>query len=121
MSRLRFGELDNDKLVSIFADTASILGETVNNWIGSGAKESRRLINIGNALRRRGEGARLLLVPFLDSKNRFVQYYAALELEGLMPKRCREIIEWNAKQRDAIAGDAGMHLHAVDSGFSKPD
>jgi hypothetical protein len=64
---------------------------------------------------------RLLLAPLLDDANRFIQYYAAKHLEGLIPERCRQIIEWNAKQRDAIAGDAGMRIEAVDSGFYKPD
>jgi hypothetical protein len=57
----------------------------------------------------------------LESKNRYIQYYAALELEGLVPERCRRIIGENAKQGDAIAGDAGMHLYFVDSGVYKPD
>ena len=121
MNRLPFKRSDNADLVRMFADTTSSLGEVVNNWIESGARKSKKLISIGNVLRERGEDARLLLIPLLDSKNRFIQYYAAIELEGLMPERCRQIIEWNAKQRDAIAGDAGMHLRAVDSGFYKPD
>lgn len=121
MNRMPLEKWNNAELVRLFADTAGALGETVNNWIGSGARKSKKLISIGNLLRQRGEGARLLLTPLLDSKDRFIQYYAAIELEGLLPERCRQIIEWNAKQRDAIAGDAGMHLHAVDSGLYKPN
>jgi hypothetical protein len=121
MNRRAVEKFDDADLVKLFAETANTLGETINNWIGSGAKESSELIKIGNVLRSRGETARLLLSSLLDSRNRFIQYYAAIELEGVMPERCRRIIEENAKQRDAIAGDAGMHLYAVDSGIYKPE
>jgi hypothetical protein len=119
MKRLVLENMDVDHLVRIFVEIANRLGEAVNTM--SGIKETKELFAIKNALRARGVEARLRLAPLLNDKNRYVQYYAALELEGLIPERCRQIIEDNAKQGDAIAGDAGMHLDAVDSGFSKPD
>jgi hypothetical protein len=111
---------DDDALVKAFTETALRLGEAVNYWMPAN-KAARQLLDISRVFRKRGPKTRLLLVPLLDDANRFVQYYAAKHLEGLTPERCRQIIEWNAEQRDAIAGDAGMHLNAVDSGFYKPD
>ena len=121
MSHQSFEKFDDADLIRMFADTAATLGEIVNNWLGSGAKESHKLNKIGNILRSRGKHTRLLLTPLLRSDNRFVKYYAAIELEGLLPDPCRRIIEENAKQGDAIAGDAGMHLHAIESGIYRPD
>jgi hypothetical protein len=121
VNRRALEKLDDASLIRLFASTANDLGETVNNWVGAGAKEAKEILNIGDLLRFRGTEARLLLVPLLESKSRYIQYYAALELEGLVPDRCRPIIEANTKQNDAIAGDARAHLRAVDSGFYKPD
>ena len=112
--------LDDDALVKSFIDAATQLGEAVNYWMPTN-KAAKKPHNISQNLRKRGVKTRLLLASLLDNANRFVQYYAARHLEGLMPERSRQIIEWNSKQRDAIAGDAGMHLDAVDSGFYKPD
>jgi hypothetical protein len=53
---------------------------------------------------------------------RFVRYYAAKKLLALLPNRTRAEIEWNKTYGfDALAGDAGMTLRNLDSGFSKPD
>lgn len=90
------------------------------NWMPAN-KAAKQLLDISQAFRERGPKTRLLLAPLLDDANRFVQYYAARHLEGLIPERCRKIIEWNAQQRDAIAGDAGMHLYAIESGIYKPE
>jgi hypothetical protein len=119
MNSRKLSKMTDDALVNAFAETANRLGEAVN--ISSGVTETRQLFAIERALRNRGAEARLRLAPLLNDKSRYVQYYAALELEGLIPERCRQIIEENARQGDAIAGDAGMHLDAVDSGFYKPD
>jgi hypothetical protein len=120
VKRQGFERLSDAELVQAFVEAASQLGEAVNYWLPA-AKKAREFLAVGDALRVRGKDTRLLLAPLLDDKNRFVQYYAARELEGLIPERCRAIIEENARQGDAIAGDAGMHLDAVDSGFYKPD
>jgi hypothetical protein len=121
MPQRRFHKaLDDKALIDTFATAARELGEAVNYWLPA-AKKARRVLDIGDAVRARGRQTRLMLAPLLNDQNRFVQYYAARHLEGLIPERCRQIIEWNAKQRDAIAGDAGMHLDAVNSGFYKPD
>jgi hypothetical protein len=119
MTRRSPKALDDKALVDTFATAARELGEAVNYWLPA-AKKARRVLDIGDAVRARGRQTRLMLAPLLNDQNRFVQYYTAKELEALIPERCRQIIEWNAKQRDAIAGDAGMHLDAVDSGFYEP-
>ena len=119
MRHKSYEKFDDEALVKAFIETATHLGEAVNYWMPTNSA-ARQLLDISKMLRKRGPKTRLLLVPLLDEANRFVQYYAAKHLEGLIPERCRQIIEWNTKQRDAIAGDAGMHLDAVDSGFYKP-
>jgi hypothetical protein len=64
----------------------------------------------------------MTLSPLLDDKNRFVRYYAAKYLLGLVPDRARRVIEEIAKfQFDALCGDAGMCLYALDKGIFKPD
>ena len=119
MSYKSYEKFDDEALVKAFIETAMRLGEAVNCWMPTN-NAARQLLDISRILHKRGPKTRLLLAPLLDEANRFVQYYAAKHLEGLIPGRCREIIEWNSKQRDAIAGDAGMRLDAVDSGFYKP-
>ncbi len=77
---------------------------------------------IDSVLRSRGLEARKKLLPLLDRKDRFVRYYAAQYLLAVAPERARAIIEWNHKYWfDALAGDAGMALYALDQGISKPD
>lgn len=120
MSHKSYENLDDEALVKAFTDTAVRLGEAVNYWMPAN-NVAKQLLDISRVFRKRGQKTRLLLAPLLDDANRFAQYYAARHLEGLIPERCRQIIEWNAEQRDAIAGNAGMHLDAVDSGFYKPD
>jgi hypothetical protein len=66
--------------------------------------------------------ARLKLVPLLDDKDRFVRYYTAGKLLGVVPDRARPIIEWNGKYWfDAIAGDARGLLREFDAGEYTPD
>jgi hypothetical protein len=77
---------------------------------------------IDSILRARGVDARNELLPLLEDKDRFVQYFAAKRLLGIAPDRARAIIEWNHKHWfDAIAFDAGMTLSNLDSGVFKPD
>jgi hypothetical protein len=120
MRARKLEQLDDAELVQAFVDTANRLGEAVINWLPA-VKLARQLMGIEAVLRARGKGARLRLAPLLDDQNRYVQYYAAQHLEAFFPERCRRIIEDNAKQGDAIAGDAGMHLDAIDTGIYKPD
>ena len=116
----RLDNLSDQELVAEFRKTSGLFGEAVANWMPAG-KENDRLIALLQELRRRGTQVRLQLAPLLDERNRFVRYYAAKHLLGLIPSRSREIIEAETKEGDAIAGDAGMLLDRVDSGQYKPD
>jgi hypothetical protein len=77
---------------------------------------------IDRELRSRGREARVALSPLLESEDRFVRYYAAKYLLGLFPDRARLVIEEIARFKyDALCGDAGMCLYALDEGIFKPD
>jgi hypothetical protein len=85
------------------------------------AKKTDQLFTVKRALRSRGREARLKLEPLLKDPDRFVRYYAAQELYGLLPRQCRPIIEENTREFDAIAGDARGFLRAIDEGTYKPE
>jgi hypothetical protein len=78
---------------------------------------------IRDELKSRGRASREQLTVLLDQKeDRFVRYYAAKALLGLVPERARAVIEWNAKYWfDALAGDARGLLRAFDTGSYRPD
>jgi hypothetical protein len=120
MNNRSLKRLNDNDLMEKFAAAAKALGEAINYW-ESGVKETDRLFAIRDEIRARGLAVRLRLAPLLDNEDRFVRYYAARQLLALVPERSRQIIEENAKQRDAIAGDAGMLLYTLDSGIYKPD
>lgn len=82
----------------------------------------RYMREIDRVLRRRGRPARLALEPLLDDKDRSVRYFAAKYLLGLVPDRSRAVIEEIATPVfDALGGDAGMTLYALDEGIFRPD
>lgn len=110
----------DDQLINKFAKTAHETGETVVNWLPA-TKKTDQLFAVKRVLRSRGRDARLKLAPLLASPDRFVRYYTALELYGLLPDQCRPIIEANTREFDAIAGDARGFLRAIDEGTYKPE
>jgi hypothetical protein len=111
------GEIE---LVRKFSPTAKRLGEAVVSGLPA-SRKTDRLFAIKAILRERGRDARLKLAPLLKHENRFVRYYAARELIGLLPEQCRVIIEENTKEFDALVGDARHFLRAIDEGIYKPD
>ena len=115
--------LNDEVLVERFSLTAKRLGSAVLDSDDRRAnRAAHRIIAVRDALRARGRESTMKLVPLLDDKDRFVRYYAAQQLLGLVPDRARAVIEWNAKFGfDALAGDAGMMLLDLDRGFYKPD
>ncbi|MGD9614246.1 MAG: DUF2019 domain-containing protein [Alphaproteobacteria bacterium] len=123
MSTSNLSNFDDTELIAAFASAAREMGETVLDSDNNRTNQLFRYMEqIDRILRQRGRQSRLLLAPLLDYQNRFVRYYAAQYLLGLVPDRARAVIEWNAKYGfDAIAGDAGMTLDNLDSGFYKPD
>lgn len=115
--------LDDDELIARFIAAAKRMGVAVlNHDTPKANRVFQTLWAIDLVLRSRGREARMALVSLLDSDDRFVRYYAAKKLLGLVPERARPVIEWNYKYGfDPIAGDAGMLLAALDSGQYKPD
>jgi hypothetical protein len=123
MKRLDLNALSDEELIRRFTLAARTMGSSV---LDSETRQANRMYNLMRAidtvLRLRGKNARLKLMPLLDDSDRFVRYYAAKKLLGLVPGRARAVIEWNANYWfDAIAGDAGMTLDDLDAGFYKPD
>ncbi len=114
-----YRRFSDQKLVERFAEIAAQAGEAVVNWLPA-SKKTDQLFAVKRALRSRGGDARLRLAVLLESPDRFVRYYAAKELYGLLPNQCRPIIEANTREFDAIAGDARGFLRAIDEGTYKP-
>jgi hypothetical protein len=123
MTTDRFEGLSGAQLVGKFADLARQAGLAVlDSHVSKANVAIRGMWAIEDILRSRGWEARQQLIPLLDQSDRFVRYYAAKALLGVVPERARTIIEWNAKHGfDAIAGDANGLLRAFDSGEYKPD
>jgi hypothetical protein len=113
-------QLNDEQLIVEFSYAADRLGNAINLWLPT-KKETEKLFAVRNEVRARGPSVRQQLIPLLESDNRFVRYYAAQQLLAIEPKRSRQVIEENAKQGDAVAGDAGMFLHFIDSGVYKPE
>ena len=115
--------LTTEQLIEEFACLARRMGSAV---LDSETRLFNRLFSkmqaIDRELRSRGREARIMLVPLLEDEDRFVRYYAAKYLLGLVPDRARRVIEEIAKFKyDALCGDAGMCLYALDAGIFKPD
>jgi hypothetical protein len=123
MKSVRVQDLATDQLVQEFAQVAQQMGAAL---LDSETDHFNRLFPKMQAvdceLRSRGREARMALFPLLEDKNRFVRYYAAKYLLGLVPARARHVIEEIAQFKfDALCGDAGMCLYALDKGIFKPD
>jgi hypothetical protein len=123
MTGYNHGNLSDEELVDCFATATKQMGAAV---LDSETGEANRIFDvmwsIDATLRSRGKDARLKLLPLLDDKDRFVRYYAAKKLLGLVPDKARAEIERNGRYTfDAICGDAGMTLDALDAGIFKPD
>ena len=112
-----------DQLAERFAQLACDMGAAV---LDSETRRFNRMFPkmqaIDRELRSRGREARMALSPLLEHEDRFVRYYAAKYLLGLVPDRARHVIEEIAKFRfDALSGDAGMCLRALDEGIFRRD
>jgi hypothetical protein len=120
MKSVYLSKYSDDELVERFKSMAHQAGEAVVNWLPA-AKKTDQLFAVKRALRNRGPEARLKLAPLLKNSDRFVRYYAATELYGLLPQQCRPIVEANTRESDAIAGDARGFLRAIDEGSYRPE
>ncbi len=112
-----FKSLSDEQLIDQYASLAKLVGEAIVNWM-PGAKLKHQLYALEKEIK--GRGARIKLAKLLDDNDRFIRYYAAQELYGLLPQQCRPIIEENTREFDAIAGDARGFLRAIDEGSYKP-
>jgi len=123
MKRLNLDRLSDKELIDRFVLSAKKMGAAVQDSDTRQANCMYHLMRVIDfVLRARGKATRLKLLPLLDDGDRFVRYYAAKKLLGVVPDRARPVIEWTHKYWfDAIAGDAGMTLDNLDSGFYKPD
>ena len=108
----------DEQLIEQYASLAKRVGDAIINWM-PGAKLKQQLYALEGEIKARG--ARIKLSKLLSDNNRFVRYYAAQELYGLLPQQCRAIIEANTREYDAIAGDARGFLRAIDEGTYKPE
>ncbi len=123
MRSVQLQEITTDELVQQFAQLAHDMGAAV---LDSETRRFNRMFPrmqaIDRELRSRGPGARIALFPLLEDKDRFVRYYSAKYVLGLVPDRARRVIEEIAQFKvDALSGDAGMCLYALDKGIFKPD
>lgn len=123
MNIVNFRNQKTPQLVQEFIATAKQRGLFILN---SETRRANRMYDrmkaIDDILRERGIAARLELAPLLDNEDRFVRYYAAVYLLGLLSARARAVIEKIANLKyDALAGHAGMLLAGLDSGEYRPD
>jgi hypothetical protein len=116
-------QLPTDTLIDRFSEIAKERGTAVLDL------DSRRaniyfdqMLAIDNELRARGREARLRLAPLLRDPDRFIRFYAAEKLLGLVPSESRAVMEWNARyEADSIAANARGFLRALNAGTYKPD
>ena len=116
---LSLSRLADAVLIERFRNAARDLGDAVVDWMPA-ERKANRLFAIKQEVRRRGHESRLKLAILLDDNDRFVRYYAAKELFGLFPQKCRLIVEENTREFDALMGDARHFLRAIDEGTYKP-
>lgn len=123
MTVSKFSTMTNAELACEFATLAQKRGLAVlDSNVRNANKAFDGMWEIRKIVSARGNEARSALVPLLDHPDRFVRYYAAKNLLAVAPERARAIIEWNHKYWfDALAFDAGMTLHNLDTGLFKPD
>lgn len=119
----RLSNMTVPELVTEFVVAARERGAAV---VDSRTSQANRVFakmrQIDSILRARGQKARLALEPLLESKDRFVRYYAAIYLLGAAPEKARRVIEEIAQPNfDALSGDAGMILLSLENGVFKPD
>jgi hypothetical protein len=112
-----------DDLIVRFAEIAKERGAAVLDLNSRRANVFYdRMKAIDDELRARGRDARLKLAPLLRDPDRFVRFYAAEKLLGLLADASRAVMEWNAKYGfDSLAADARGFLRALDAGTYKPD
>ncbi len=135
MTQAILSALSTHQLVNRFAEIGiaqekAIDDLTVQLWDSQGENQDTTEINrlfadmkaIDEELRVRGRDARLMLMTLFDHKNIQVRLSAAKLTLGVAPLEARKVIE-DISQSNLFpqAGDAGMTLDNLDSGFFKPN
>jgi hypothetical protein len=123
MKSRNLAHLSTEDLVGRFISTAKERGTAVLDLNSRRANVFYdRMKAIDDELRSRGREARLKLAPLLRDPDRFIRFYAAEKLLGLVPEESRSVMEWNAKYGgDSLAADARGFLWALDAGTYRPD
>jgi UTP-glucose-1-phosphate uridylyltransferase len=112
-----------DQLVERFAEIGVAQYQAL---LGGATREFKRLFDqmkaVDQELRARGQQARLALIRLYDHPNIQVRLQAARNTLGVAPVAARKVIEEVSESGwFPQAGDAGMTLSNLDSGFFKPD
>ncbi len=123
MKRVKLEDMTVDELVDRFAeigvaqDKAELMG-----GISKFNKLYGQMKEVDTELRARGEDARRALLRPYSHPNMQVQLQAAKKTLAVAPDAARHVIEEIKKsQWFPQAGEAGMTLRNLNSGFFKPD
>lgn len=123
MKKITLADMTVDQLVDRFAEIGIAQDQAL---LGGAIRELKRLFNqmraVDEELRARGQQARLALVRLYDHPNIQVRLQAARKTLGIAPVAARKVVEEISESGwFPQAGDAGMTLSNLDSGFFKPD
>jgi hypothetical protein len=123
MKHAKLEDMTVDQLVDRFAEIGIAQDQAL---LRDEDKKFKRLFNqmidVEQELRIRGLQARLALLRLFDHPNMQVRLEAAKGSLGVAPEAARQVIESISESNwFPQAGDAGMTLSKLDSGFFKPD
>lgn len=123
MKKITLADMTVDQLVDRFAEIGIAQDQAL---LGGATGAFKRLFDqmraVDEELRARGQQARLALVRLYDHPNIQVRLQAARKTLGIAPVAARKVIEEVSESGwFPQAGDAGMTLSNLDSGFFKPD
>jgi len=123
MKRLKLESLSIDELVDHFAQICAEQDQALfDDEYAKFNKLYKEMDVVDKEIRARGVDARLALLQLYKNPNMQVRLQAARRTLGVAPHAARQLIEdiagsgWFPQ-----AGDAGMTLDNLDSGFFKPD
>jgi hypothetical protein len=123
VKKITLADMTVDQLVDRFAEIGIAQDQAL---LGGATGKFKRLFDqmraVDEELRARGKQARLGLVRLYDHPNIQVRLQAARKTLGIAPVAARKVSEEVSESGwFPQAGDAGMTLSNLDSGFFKPD
>lgn len=135
MTEGNLGVLSTDQLLNRFTEIGIAQERAIDNltlrlWDSQGEDQDTSEIDrlfvdmkaIDEELRKRGRHARLALTQLFNHRNIQVRLSAAKLTLGVAPLEARKVIEEISQSKIyPQAGDAGMTLDNLDSGFFKPN